>query len=177
MPPHFEDVTPPALVKLIAGAVVFLAMCGALIFLVVSLGRLVGGNIGATAINQFAIALSSVIVSATVLYLLARKPRAEREALAENSIARQFAKRKLYFQLSSLGIVALSIAAMVISVKVYRVESSIELVVVAVIFVGYWMLGRTFWRCPACGHQLSFLHRGSDTQAIKKCPNCDAQLQ
>lgn len=175
--PHFANFTAIAFVKLIFGAIVFLALCGSLIYLVVPVGRILEGDVGISSATQLAFALSLVSATAVALYFLARKPRAERDALASSLVAKQFARRKLYFQLSSLGVVASAILGMVIAVKIFQVGGVIVYVTVAWVAIGYWAIGRALWRCPACGHRLSFLQRDIDTQAIKACPACHVQLQ
>lgn len=177
VPPHFAGSTPLGLVKLLAGALVFLALCGSLIYLVLPVGRVLDGDVGISSITQLVIALALVSLTSTALYLLARKPRPEREALAGSLVAKQFAKRKLHFQLSSLGLVALAILGMLIAVKGFQAGKASAYITVAFVAVGYWLLGRTLWRCPACGYRLSFLRRYHDTQAIKHCPACHVQLQ
>lgn len=173
----FANSTPLDLLKLLAGTLVFLALCGSLIFLVFPVGRVIDGDIGMSSITQLISALSLVALTSTVLYFLARKPQAERAALAGNLVAKQFAKRKLYFQVSSLGLVALAILGMAIAAKGFQVGEVSVLFALAFVVVGYRALGRTLWRCPACGYRLSFLHRGTDTQSIESCPACHVQLQ
>ncbi len=175
--PHFANFRAIAFVKLIFGAIVFLALCGSFIYLVVPVGRILEGDVDISSATQLAIALSLVSATAMALYFLARKPHAERDALAGSLVEKQFARRKLYFQLSSLGLVALAVCGMAIARKLLHVESSIILPTLAFIGLGYWALGRTLWRCPACGHRLSFLRRYQDTQAIGNCPACHVQLQ
>ena len=176
-PSHFENFTVLAFVKLVVGALVFLGLCSSLIFLVIPVGRVLEGEINASSVTQLAIALSLVSSLAGLLFLLGRKPRAERAALSGNLVAMQFAKRKLYLQLSSLGLVALAIGGMGFAVKRFQVGSSIAFLSVAFVSVGYWALGRALWRCPGCGHRLSFLRRNRDTQATKNCPACHVRLQ
>lgn len=177
VPPHFAGSTPLSFVKLLAGALVFVALCGSLIYLVLPVGRVLDGDVGISSITQLVIALALVSLTSTALYLLARKPRAEREALSGSLVAKQFAKRKLHLQLSSLGLVALAILGMLIAVKGFQAGKASAYITVAFVAVGYWLLGRTLWRCPACGYRLSFLRRYHDTQAIKHCPACHVQLQ
>lgn len=165
------------LLKLIVGAFVFLGLCGSLIFLVFSIGHILNGDIGTSSVIQLFMALSLVFLTSTVLYLLARKPWAQREALASNPVANQFAKRKLCFQLSSLVLVASAVLGMLLAVKSFQAGKGIAYIAVAFVAVGYWALGRTLWRCPACGYRLSFLRRHYDTQAISSCPACHVQLQ
>lgn len=177
VPPHFAGSTPLRFLKLLAGALVFLILCGLLIYLVFPVGRVLDGDVSISSITQLVIALALVSLTSTALYLLARKPRAEREALAGSLVAKQFAKRKLHFQLSSLGLVALAILGMLIAVKGFQAAKTSAYIAVAFVAGGYWLLGRTLWRCPACGYHLSFLRRYRDTQAIKHCPACHVQLQ
>jgi len=166
-----------SLLKLIAGAFAFLGLCGSLMFLVFPIGRMLNGDIGTSSVIQLSMALSLVFLTSALLYFLARKPQAHRKALASNPVATQFAKWKLYFQLSSLALIASAVVVMVIAVKYFQADKEIAYIAVAFVAVGYWALGRALWRCPACSYQLSFLRWKRDTQAISSCPACRVQLQ
>ena len=178
--PDFKNYNISKFVKLVFGAAAFIALCASLIFLVMPVGLLLEGNTSTGAFTLLSAALSAVVASAAILYLLGRKSQEERDALERNPTARQFAKQKLLFQISTLGLFAVTVTAIVLTRQLllqYRVVPYVVSFSFVLIFFGYWLLGRKFWRCPACGIRLSFMHRSRDRQSIENCPSCHATLQ
>lgn len=164
-------------VKLVFGAMAFLTLCASLIFLMISIGSLLDGNASTATLTLLSASLSAAAGSSAILYFMGRKSPEEKEALDRNPVARQFAQQKLLFQLLTLGLLALTVMAIALTAFViteYRVASYI---LSFTFFFGYWLLGRTFWRCPACGVRLSFMNKHQDRQSIQSCPNCHATLQ
>jgi ribosomal protein S27AE len=176
--PDFRNFSLVKLVKLIFGAAAFLALCASLIFLVMPVGRLLEGDTSPGTLSQLSVALSAVAAFAMLLYVLGRKSQTERDALERNPIARQFARQKFMFQLSALGLLAVTVFTIVLTASALKEYRSVAALIVPLGFLfGYWLLGQKFWRCPACGHQLSFMRRHMDRQSIQSCPSCHATLQ
>lgn len=90
-------------------------------------------------------------------------------------IAKRFARQKLLFQLCALGLFAFMLLAIWLGRALPK--GYVVAFVTVGFFGGYWVLGRTFWRCPACGARLSFTSRYLDRQSINSCPGCHATLQ
>lgn len=179
-PPDFKNFNLVKLVKLLFGAAAFVALCASLIFLVMPVGLLLEGDTSTGTYSLLSAALSAVATSAAILYLLGRKSQKERAALERNPIAKQFAKQKLLFQISALGLFALTVTAIVLArpfLLQYRVAPHVVSFSFVLYFLGYWLLGRKFWRCPACGVRLSFMRKHRDRQSIQNCPSCHATLQ
>lgn len=175
--PDFRDFSFVKLVKLAFGAVAFLALCASLIFFALSVGYLLEGDTSTGTFTLLSIALSAIAATATILYLLGRKSQTERDVLERNPIARQFAKQKLLFQISALGLLVFTVFAITITASAVKEYGVAPYVVTFAFFFGYWLIGRKFWRCPSCGHQLSFLGKSIDRQSIQSCPSCHATLQ
>lgn len=173
----FKNYSIGKFVKLLFGAVAFLALCASLIFLALPVGHLIEGDTSGGTFTLLAIALSAVAASATILHLLSRKSEKEREALERNPVARQFAKQKLLFQLSALGLFAFTVLAIVLTASFLKKYSVAPYILSFSFLFVYWLLGRKFWRCPGCGAQLSFMNRHRDRQSIQNCPSCHATLQ
>lgn len=175
--PDFKNFSLVKLVKLVFGAAAFLALCASLIFLVLPIGHLLEGDTSTGTFTLLSLALSAIAASAAFLYLLGRKSQEEREALERNPIARQFAKQKLLFQLSALGLLAFTVLAVVLTASVLKEYRVAPYVVSFGFLFGYWVLGQKFWRCPGCGTRLPFMRRYRDRQSIQNCPSCHATLQ
>lgn len=176
--PHFKNYDSSKFAKLVFGAVAFLALCASVVFLIMPLGGLLDGTAGDETIQLFTAALTGVTAFGALLYLLARRPHAERESLERDPVAKKFAKQKLQLQLSSLGLLGLAIILVVFCSSVRSGHCGIAPIAlpIAVLFL-YWLLGRMFWRCPACGCQLTFMNKFGPGQAVEKCPSCHATLQ
>jgi len=175
--PESNEFTFVDALKLGLGSVVFLALCVSLIFLVLPIGRLLEGDTSTGTFILWVIALVAMITLATLLYILGRKSKKEREEIERSPIARQFAKQKLRFQISSLVLIASTVLTIVITAPFAKSYPAIAYIVSASFFFGYWILGRVFWRCPGCGVRLSFMLRWSDHQSIENCPSCHVKLQ
>jgi hypothetical protein len=175
--PDFKDLGLIKLVKLVLGAVTFLVLCASLIFVVLPVGQLLEGDTSSGTFMLLLAALSAVATSAAILYLLGRKSKKERDELDRDPIAGKFARQKLLFQISTLGLLAFTVTAIVLTRMVIREYPPVIYGAVFFFAFGYWLLGRKFWRCPACGYQLSFSRKLVDRQSIQSCPSCHATLQ
>jgi len=175
--PKFRDYSFTKFVKIIFGAIIFLVLCLSLLVLVLPLVHHFNGDTSINIIKLFSTVFPVVIASAMILYFLVRKSHKEREALKLNSIAQQFAKQKLIFQLSTIGLIVFTVFVIVVTAPVIKEYSASGYVVAFGFFLGYWLLGRKFWRCPSCGYRLSFLNKHRDRGSIKYCSNCNATLQ
>lgn len=173
----FRNFNIPRLLTLLLGTVVFFALCGSLIFFILPLGQLLGGDTGVGTLLLVVAALAAIVSCAALLYLLARKSGTERRALEANPVARQFAKQKLLFQASAIGLIVIT-GVLIYAAPTVIMEHRISSYAVPFGFIlGYRLLGRRLWRCPACGYRLSFMRKYRDRQTIQHCPNCNARLQ
>ncbi|HEV7609970.1 MAG TPA: zinc-ribbon domain-containing protein [Steroidobacteraceae bacterium] len=157
-----------AAVKLLIGTLAFLALCVSLVSLVLPIGVLLDGDATAPTYWLLSAAASAVLVSAIVLWLAARQPRAQREAITQDPVARHFARQKLFLAFSTGGLMVLNISAMVV---ILRAERDLRFLIYVVMFAflfGTWMLSRAFWRCPKCGNSLPI----SVVRFDGSCPYC-----
>lgn len=176
--PDFKGLNRILFAKLLFGSMAFLGLCAALVFLVFPVGSLLAGVTSPGVLSQLITAISATAAFVALLYVLGRKSREERDVLEGNFVARRFSRQKLLFQILALGLLAATILIMVaIASPLSEYRTVVALVMTFGFFFGYWLLGRMFWRCPACGHQLSFMNKNVDRQSIHACPNCHATLQ
>lgn len=172
--------------KLLVGAAAFLGLCGALIFTFIPVAQIIENKREPATFFMLVTGLLAILATSILLYLAARKSRAERLALEGNVIAMKFARQKLILQVSS---VALFLGAILIAIGVsttlrhYEIHEAlpswINTIFPWIALYGYVVLGRKLWRCPACGHEIPFMRRLDPRvrQSIKHCPNCNVQLQ
>lgn len=176
-PPDFKNYSIGKFVRLLFGVAVFFALCISLMSLVLPIGRLLAGDISGATFALLMIIISAIAVSAMTLYLLSRKAQKERETLERNPIAKQFAKQKLLFQISALGLLVLTVFSIIFTASVIQEHRATAYVMSGSFLFAYWLLGRKFWRCPGCGTRLSFMTRYTDRQSVQKCSTCHATLQ
>lgn len=176
-PPLFQGYRIGTWVRLLLGVVAFLALCFSLILIMTSVAILLEGHWTLRSGVLLGSALFVAAISVASLYVLSRERMEPVPNDQQRLIIKEFARRKLKFQLSVLGMMGLVAANFVFD---WPLSSSIPFSgywVTALFFIGYLLLGKVFWRCPSCSAQLSFTNKYADRQSIRTCPYCHARLQ
>lgn len=176
-PVPFEDRSLLAALKLILGGIVLLALGSSLVVLFFVVGQVIDGNNDPVTIRGLITGVTLSTFLAVLLYLLGRKSRGEREALAGNLAAKKFARRKLAFQLSTFVLVGIAVGGIIVAIKLPHAGPLFGILMTVIVTGSYLVLGHLLWRCPGCGYGISFLWRHRDSQAIKNCPACRVRLQ
>jgi hypothetical protein len=173
----FRELNISRIVRCLLGTIVFVVLCFSLILLAFPVGDLLQGRFGPETLPLLLMALSLVVLLSAVLYLLWRTPRAEREARRQDPIMKQFVRQKRLLLVSALSLVVAIIAVAVLVVWVFDGGPLVPLAALGALYSGGWLLSRRFWRCPACGWQLSFMPTSRDWLSMRHCPVCQARLQ
>lgn len=173
----FQELSAGRMVRLLIGAVVFVALCISLILLVFPLGNIVQGRFGLETLLSLFLVLGLVGLLSALLYLLCRAPRADRKTARQDPMVQQFIRQKRLFQVSALSLLTIVIVVTGLAHQFTGEAPFVPFVAVGAFFFGYWLLGRRFWRCPACGWKLSFMIKSRDRQSVRNCPRCQTRLQ
>ena len=173
-PPEFRNYTFIEVVKLLAGVVVFLVMCLAIILLAGTVGRIIDGNTSLSMFLFLFVHLTIIAALLSALFLLSRK---DNKTLEISPIARKFAKQKFRFQISVILLIIFTVFALVVFNTVLKNLPYAEYYVAFGFMAGYILLGNKFWRCPNCGYKMSFTNKLRDRQSVQYCANCNQQLQ
>ena len=162
--------------KFLFGALIFLILAVSLVHLTLRSAALWSLQQDVAAVD-LALPASGAVISIVIFYLMWRKPKAERLRIATNPIARQFVKQILWFRVSALALIPVSVLAIFLMTEYAKGWPGTPFLVAFCFLCGYWLLARKFWRCPACGSRLSFQDGTSDLRSNKKCPCCHVELR
>lgn len=161
------------IIKLVLGAFFFVALCVSGILSLIFFFALFEREVNVRHLLSFLGTAGVFLVSSVVLYYLSR----EIPTVETSEIAKTFKTRKLVFQVSVIGLIAVFIVA-IASFAGGSAFPGVEATIISALFFGiYFLLARRLWRCPACESRLPFGRQEKATQAIKFCPSCKEQLQ
>ena len=161
------------LIKLLIGAILFIALCGSGMMLIVLLLGFFDGYINTRSLVSLPIAVSIFLGSSISLYYLSRTEATDQ--LSET--AKKFKSRKLTFQLLIIALITLFIISVPFLADSTTHVRLLAAVILALFFGLYILLARKLWRCPECEEQLPFMNQHKDRHSIKCCPRCSTQLQ
>jgi hypothetical protein len=160
-------------IKLLLGAIFFIALCGSGMMLTVLFLGFLEGHINTRSLVSLIISTSAFVTSSIFLYYLSRTKTTDQTS----EISKKFKSRKLKFQLLVIALITVFIIAIPFVAGSTNYVRLVVAVISALFFGLYILLARKLWRCPACENQLPFMSQRNDRQSIKNCPSCTAQLQ